>query len=161
VNIMPVWLRATLFVLLIPGTVAGWLPWVIADEPPIARHAWLVAIGVVFIGAGWSVLLWCARDFAVRGRGTLAPVDPPRALVTHGLYEYVRNPMYVGVLTAVLGNAALFGSRFILVYAIVIALAFHTTIMVYEEPKLARSFGSSYNEYRARVPRWIPRRPGR
>jgi len=158
---MPVWLRAALFVLVIPGTVAGWLLWMIAGEPPVTRHAWLAAIGVVLVGAGWSALLWCARDFAVRGRGTLAPVDPPRALVTRGLYEYVRNPMYVGVLVALLGHAALFGSRSILIYAIVMALAFHTTITLYEEPKLAQSFGSSYEEYRARVPRWIPRRPRR
>jgi protein-S-isoprenylcysteine O-methyltransferase Ste14 len=158
---MPVWIRATLFVLLMPGTVAGWLPWIIADEPSVTRHRWLAAIGAATIAAGWSVLLWCARDFAVRGRGTLAPIDPPRALVTRGLYEYVRNPMYVGVVTAVLGQAAWFASRSMLAYAIVVALLFHTTIVIYEEPKLARSFGSSYDDYRARVPRWIPRRPGR
>jgi len=81
--------------------------------------------------------------------------------VTRGLYEYVRNPMYVGVVTAVLGQVAWFASRSMLAYAIVVALLFHTTIVIYEEPKLARSFGSSYDDYRARVPRWIPRRPGR
>lgn len=156
---MPVWIRATLFVVLIPGTVAGWLPWIIADEPRVSRHGWLATIAMVCIGTGWAVLLWCARDFAVRGRGTLAPVDPPRELVTRGLYEYVRNPMYVGVVIAALGQAALFESRSILLYAIVVALLFHATIVIYEEPKLARSFGSSYSEYRARVPRWIPRRP--
>ena len=156
---MPVWIRATLFVLLMPGTVAGWLPWMIADEPSVTRHGWLAAAGVMFISTGWGALLWCARDFAARGRGTLAPVDPPRTLVTRGLYEYVRNPMYVGVVTAVLGQAALFESRFILLYAIVVALLFHTTIVIYEEPKLAGSFGSSYDHCRARVPRWIPRRP--
>jgi len=156
---MPVWVRATLFVLLMPGTVAGWLPWMIAGESAIAGHVVLAIFGVALIAAGWSVLLWCARDFAVRGRGTLAPIDPPRTLVTRGLYEYVRNPMYLGVLTALLGHAALFESRSILVYAIAVALVFHAMIIIYEEPKLARLFGSSYDAYRARVPRWIPRRP--
>jgi len=158
---MPVWIRASFFVLLMPGTVGGWLPWLIADEPPVTRHALLLAIGVLFIGVGWGVLLWCARDFAVRGRGTLAPVDPPRTLVTRGLYEYVRNPMYVGVVTALFGQSALFESRAILAYAIAIAILFHTWIVIYEEPRLAQSFGSSYDEYRARVPRWIPSRPRR
>ena len=69
--------------------------------------------------------------------------------------------MYVGVVTAALGQAAWFESRSILAYAIVVALQFHTTIVVYDEPKLARSFGSAYDDYRARVPRWIPRHPFR
>lgn len=69
--------------------------------------------------------------------------------------------MYVGVITAVLGQGAWFESRSILAYAIVVALLFQTTIVVYEEPKLARPFGSSYGDYRARVPRWIPRHPFR
>jgi len=77
------------------------------------------------------------------------------------LYEYVRNPMYVGVVTALFGQSALFESRAILAYAIAIAILFHTWIVIYEEPRLAQSFGSSYDEYRARVPRWIPSRPRR
>lgn len=157
---MPVWIRAILFLLLMPGTVAGWLPWAIANEPPITHRSPLAVAGVALIAAGWS-LLWCARDFAVRGRGTLAPIDPPRTLVTRGLYEYVRNPMYVGVLTAVFGQLLLFASTPILAYALGVALLFHGMIVIYEEPTLTRSFGSSYNDYRARVPRWIPRLPGR
>jgi protein-S-isoprenylcysteine O-methyltransferase Ste14 len=154
---MPVWVRGIAFVLLAPGTVAGWLPWVLANHPSIARAPVLVTVGAVLIAVGWSILLWCARDFAVRGRGTLAPMDPPRALVTRGFYEYVRNPMYVGVITAVLGQAACFASVTILEYAVVVFAVFHTMVVVYEEPKLIDLFGNAYADYQARVPRWIPR----
>jgi protein-S-isoprenylcysteine O-methyltransferase Ste14 len=118
----------------------------------------LVPLGVL-ASDGRSILLRCIWDFAVSGRGTLAPIDPPKQLVVHGLYRYVRNPMYVGVLLVLLGEAWLFDSRALLVYAgefWVVASAF---VFFYEEPTLRRKFGGSYARYYRSVNRWVPRKP--
>jgi len=96
-------------------------------------------------------------DFAANGRGTLAPVDPPRTLVVRGLYRYVRNPMYVGVMTILLGESLFFASTTLLRYAIGCFVAFHLFIMLYEEPTLRSKFGESYITYCSAVNRWLPR----
>jgi protein-S-isoprenylcysteine O-methyltransferase Ste14 len=154
---MPVWLRALLFVLVVPGTVAGWLPWQIAGAPlnvwGASYGAW--RLGAVAVLAGWIVLLWCAREFALRGRGTPGPWDAPRQLVITGLYRFTRNPMYVAVFTAILGQAVWFHSRRVAWYALVVAIAFNLMVMFYEEPTLEQTFGSQYTEYRRCVRRWF------
>ena len=158
---VPVWLRATIFILVAPGTFAGWLPWVIGGAPgdpfSVARGA--RRLGALMTLTGWAVLLWCAREFAVRGRGTPGPYDAPRQLVVSGLYRYVRNPMYVAVIGSVLGQAIWFRSMAISWYALVLALGFHVFVTAYEEPTLTRLFGDSYRAYCRRVPRWLPRPP--
>jgi len=152
------WMRALFFFLLLPGNVAYLIPIWIGSTTGSGPGA-LRGPGLALQIAGSAVLLWCVRDFAVRGRGTLAPVDPPRELVAGGLYRWVRNPMYVGVLTTIAGHALWFGSRALLVYAALVFTAFHLFVTLYEEPNLAERFGESYLRYRASVPRWIPRRP--
>jgi protein-S-isoprenylcysteine O-methyltransferase Ste14 len=156
---MSVWIRAALFIAIVPGAVAGWLPWYVAGAPAepwrAGQGAW--RIGGFLILAGWLVLLWCARDFALRGRGTPAPYDAPRELVIAGLYRYVRNPMYVGVLSAIVGQALWFRSTSIAWYAAAFALGFHIAVIGYEEPTLRRTFGDAYVDYCRRVPRWMPR----
>ena len=152
------WLRALFFVLLLPGVVGYAVPISIGlrtgrDLVPV--HA----LGLPLQLAGTAVLLWCVRDFAVHGRGTLAPVDPPRQLVAEGLYRWVRNPMYVGVVTVLLGHALWFGSRSLVLYAFCVFVAFHLFVTLYEEPTLGARFGDSYRRYRAAVPRWIPQAP--
>jgi protein-S-isoprenylcysteine O-methyltransferase Ste14 len=152
------WLRALFFVLLLPGTIAYVVPiWLGArtgSEPGALR-----ALGVVLQIVGTCILLWCVRDFAVRGRGTLAPVDPPKELVAVGLYRWVRNPMYVGVVTTLIGHALFFGSGALWLYAAAVFTGFHLFVTLYEEPGLSARFGESYARYRASVPRWVPRRP--
>jgi protein-S-isoprenylcysteine O-methyltransferase Ste14 len=140
---------------------AGYLPWryfglsqvVIDLRSP--RH-WLglaaIGIGVVLLGA-------CIWEFAHRGRGTLSPVDPPSELVVEGLYRYVRNPMYLSVTVIVLGEALLSGSRALLAYWAVWFVAANLFVIGYEEPTLRRRFGPAYERYRAKVGRWLPRRP--
>lgn len=152
------WLRALFFVLLLPGVIGYAVPISIGLRTGHDLGA-LGALGAPLQLAGTAVLLWCVRDFAVRGRGTLAPVDPPRELVSEGLYRWVRNPMYVGVVTVLLGHALWFGSRALLVYAACVFTGFHLFVMLYEEPTLEARFGDSYRRYRASVPRWIPRPP--
>jgi protein-S-isoprenylcysteine O-methyltransferase Ste14 len=149
--------RAALFIVLVPGSIAGWLPWYISGWAHPRLDTPLGFVGGIFAVAGWLVLLWCAREFAVRGRGTPNPADPPRELVVDGLYRFVRNPMYVAIVTSLLGQAASYHSTGVVWYTAIVALAFHLRVVVYEEPKLTELFGGAYADYRKRVPRWIPR----
>ena len=156
-----------LFLLLAPGTVAGLLPWWISGwkfEPPLLGIAWTRWLGVALIAAGAPALLDSFARFALQGRGTPAPVLPTSRLVVTGLYRHVRNPMYVGVVTVVLGQGLLIGSAPVLGYGVVLWLIFHLFVLGYEEPTLRRSFGTEYDRFCRSVPRWIPRirpwRPG-
>ena len=109
------------------------------------------------IAAGIAVALDSFARFALQGVGTPAPVLPTRHLVVSGLYQYVRNPMYVGVLWVLLGQGLLLGDGRLLAYALLLWLGFHVFIVGYEEPTLRRSFGTEYEAFRRNVPRWIPR----
>jgi protein-S-isoprenylcysteine O-methyltransferase Ste14 len=155
----PLALRAVLATV-IPLTVAGLVPWLLLGETiPRAMPAWRFVflapmLGGVFL-LGWSVAL-----FAVSGRGTLAPIDPPTVFVAHGPYRVTRNPMYVGVSCWLLGLAALTAARPLISYALLVPLAFHAFVRLVEEPSLQRRFGASYEEYTQCVPRWLGRRRG-
>jgi protein-S-isoprenylcysteine O-methyltransferase Ste14 len=152
-------LRALLAVAVLPAVVAGVLPWIIA-----ARDPWRVEgsdLGAIVLIAGLAVLLLCVRDFLVVGRGTLAPWDAPRRLVVVGLYRFVRNPMYVGVLLIVCGAAIIAGSPAVAAYGAIVAVVFHLRVVLYEEPVLARLFPDDWPAYAAKVSRWLPRLPTR
>jgi protein-S-isoprenylcysteine O-methyltransferase Ste14 len=147
------------FTIFVPGTVAGYLPWRLAHGPfaPAAHHARLWQyIGLVPLFFGVALYLWCAWDFAVTGLGTPAPIDAPRVLVVKGPYRFVRNPMYVAVLNAIGGQALLFASASVLRYLLFVWIGFYLFVVLYEEPTLRRQFGPQYDEYRRRVPRWMP-----
>ena len=150
-------LRSLLFLILIPGTVAGYVPLRIlrASRPwffPGPSAASLLSGCLILLGV--AVLLLCVWDFLSAGRGTLAPFDPPRLLVVRGLYRFTRNPMYNGVLAVLLGEAGLFRSIALLQYAVIVFIVFHLVVVVYEEPSLDSRFGESYRAYRRAVPRW-------
>ena len=151
-------LRALLAFLALPTIVAGLVPWLILRND-YSRTAG-TPLGWVVLLFGASVLLWCVRDFYVIGKGTLAPWDPPKKLVMVGLYRFVRNPMYVGVVGFVLGLSLIAGSWRMALYAAVLAVGFHLRVIFYEEPALARLFGIEWHVYRANVHRWWPKRPG-
>ena len=144
-------LRALLSFLLLPGVVAFaiLLVW-LGGQTRVFRldGLWLLVPGLV-------LLLECVREFLVQGRGTLAPWDPPRRLVTGGLYRWSRNPLYVGVLLVIAGWAVGFRSGVIAGYAVLTALLFHVRVVLYEEPTLVRLFPSEWPAYRARVKRWL------
>ncbi len=139
--------------LALPGIVAFAVPllWL---RPEAATDSFSPLGGAV-LAAGCGALAWCAWEFYARGRGTLAPWDPPRGLVRSGLYRYSRNPMYVGVLLIVAGWAIGFRSWSLAAYAAVVGLAFHLRVLLHEEPWLARTFGADWDAYRAQVPRWL------
>jgi protein-S-isoprenylcysteine O-methyltransferase Ste14 len=154
-------LKVITFSVLVPGTVLGWVPWLMIRANPRASVDWstLAAwIGLTVLVFGVLTYFHCAWEFGARGRGTPAPFDPPRRLVVSGPYRFSRNPMYVGVVAALLGEATFLRSMNVAVYAMCVALVFHAWTVGYEEPKLRKLFGSSFSAYCASVPRWIPLR---
>ena len=143
-----------LFTVIVPGTVAVYVPLLLTSNEPIGSGISTIASSVILV-LGAVIYGWCVWDFATFGRGTPAPIDAPRKLVARGLYRYSRNPMYVGVLTVLLGWVVLFQGVGLVVYALVVALCFHLFVVYYEEPHLQRLFGESYADYRGRVRRWF------
>lgn len=114
-------------------------------------------LGAVLAAIGGALALWCVLTFALVGRGTPAPFDPPRRLVVRGPYAFVRNPMYIGAGLALLGASLFYRSLTLLSYAGAFFLAAHLFVVLYEEPTLLRTFGTDYESYRHRVKRWWPR----
>ena len=154
------WVRSTFFALIGPGTVLIAVPvWLLSATQERLQLGFVRWVGLPLILLGGVGLLWCIWDFGHRGKGTLAPIDAPRFIVSGGLYRFVRNPMYVSVLTALIGEALLFQSGWLFAWTALVAMWFYTYVLVGEEPRLARQFGDSYEQYRRAVPRWLPRRP--
>jgi len=146
-----------LFTIFVPGTVAILIPRWLVGGFSRPQDGFLTWIGGIMFVIGAAVYFRCAWEFAARGLGTPAPIAPTKFLVTTALHRYVRNPMYLGVALAILGEAALFRSIHVAEYAGIMLLIAHTFVVLYEEPTLQRQFGESYEEYRRNVPRWIPR----
>lgn len=148
-------LRALLAFLALPGFVGFVAPLLLVQLDVWKRG--MFGPGVIVLLAGAAMLVWCVRDFYVSGKGTLAPWDPPKTLVIVGLYRYVRNPMYVGVLTLVAGWALFFSSPVLGAYGGLLAVVFHLRVITYEEPWLESQFGDAWRSYKAAVGRWWPR----
>lgn len=155
-----IWLRSAFFALLGPGTALVWGPLAILSSTQ-ARFALGTArwVGLLPLTIGTLALLSCTWEFARQGGGTLAPVDEPRFVVRSGLYRWVRNPMYVAVTSAFVGEIIVFQSPWLILWAAIFTTAFSVFVVVWEEPHLSSRFAESYEEYRRSVPRWLPRRP--
>jgi protein-S-isoprenylcysteine O-methyltransferase Ste14 len=150
-------LGSLLFLIIAPGSVAGYIPLALLRQGPRVETGIAAYLAFPLWIVGGVILLWSFWNFLHEGHGTPAPVDPPKELVAVGFYRYVRNPMYVGILAMIIGHFLWFGYWYLLVYAGVVFLAFHTFVTFYEEPTLKRTFGAAYEDYRRNVPRWIPR----
>jgi protein-S-isoprenylcysteine O-methyltransferase Ste14 len=150
-------LRSFLFLVIAPGTVAGMIPLALLRTGPRIETGVFAYLALPLWLVGGIVLLWSFWNFLAQGRGTPAPIDPPKELVATGFYRYVRNPMYVGVLALLLGHFLWFGYWNLLIYAILVFSAFNTFVTYYEEPTLKRKFGTAYEDYLRKVSRWIPR----
>ena len=157
---MKLFLKTTLFTVVMPGTFAILLPILLAGDRTAASGATL-GLALFLFALGGGLYLRSAWDFAVFGRGTPVPIDAPKRLVTRGFYRYTRNPMYVASLSVVVGWATLFGAVILVSYAILLFVFFSLFIRFYEEPRLAREFGSDYAAYVSQVARWLPWRLGR
>ena len=147
------------FLAVAPGVMAGVIPywltgWDAAGNIPTVQ----VALGAALVMAGVAVLLDAFGRFVVEGLGTPAPIAPTEHLVVGGLYRYVRNPMYVAVATAIVGQAVLLGRPGLVVYAVAFGVAVWSFVRLYEEPTLAARYGAEYEAYRRMVPGWWPRR---
>ncbi len=154
---MPLLIRTLAFTLLYPGAVCALLPWGVlwlSSGDVRATFDTVGVLGILLMLLGAVVYVWCAWDFGAQGRGTPAPYDPPRELVVGGLYRYSRNPMYVGIMVILLGEAALWHSMTLLIYAAIVAVGFHLRVVLYEEPALRRLFGESFERYCRTVRRW-------
>lgn len=154
------WLKTFVFTLIAPGAVWGLIPWLILRGISVSLPdrwglgQWLgVAAGLL----GFSIYAWTASDFIRIGKGTPAPIFPTRQLVVKGLYRFVRNPMYLGVLTGLAGEVIFFQTIWLLLYMGAVWTVIHLFVIFYEEPTLQKSFGAPYTHYRRHVRRWIPR----
>ena len=147
---------ATLFVafvlVFLPARVAWWAG--VTRPPGIGAPQIIGGLAVV---AGGALALWCVLAFALVGRGTPAPFDPPRRLVVKGPYRFVRNPMYVGAGLGLAGAALFFESAALAGFTGLFFLITHLFVRAYEEPALRRTFGEAYDAYCRRVRRWRPR----
>ena len=148
---------SSLFFALAPCVVAGVIPYLLTgwDAEPVA--AWVRVLGVVVTAAAAAVLLHAFARFVLEGIGTPAPVAPTQHLVVGGLYRWIRNPMYVAVVAASAGQAAILGRPGLLVYAGGLLALFVAFVKGYEEPTLHEQFGAEYDAYRREVPGWWPR----
>jgi protein-S-isoprenylcysteine O-methyltransferase Ste14 len=148
--------KTALFTVVVPGTVASYVPWRLREGTAVGGIERWAAITVIAIGI--AIYLHTAFwGFAQIGGGTPAPIAPTKVLVVKGLHRYVRNPMYIGVALTIAGQAWLFHSPHIAIYAACMLLTAHLFVVNYEEPTLRRQFGEEYVRYRKSVPRWIPK----
>jgi protein-S-isoprenylcysteine O-methyltransferase Ste14 len=151
---------SALFFLVAPGVVVGLIPWLLTrwqTHEPLPYWAPVRVLGGLLLVAGLIALVGAFVRFVVEGFGTPAPVAAPERLVVGGVYRYVRNPMYVAVLAAIVGQALLLGRLGLLLYAGAAWLIVAAFVRWYEEPTLARRFGADYETYRCAVPAWWPR----
>lgn len=155
-------LEAIAFTIIVPGTVAFWLPFAVLDAARLVMPSkWSVVqfAALVPLAIGAAIFARCVWDFLTRGRGIPLPIDHPKQLVVSGLYRYVRNPMYLGVLLFLLGEALFLQYPAFVLYTAVWFAFVNLFVLLYEEPNLRRKFGHSYAGYTAAVGRWVPGRP--
>lgn len=157
---MFVFVRAVTYATLFIGLVLVLLPtrllsWSGVTSPAVMGPAQVT--GILVAGVGAVLALSCVFTFALLGKGTPAPFDPPRRLVIRGPYKFVRNPMYLGAGMALTGAALFYESAALAGYAGAFILMTHAFVLWYEEPTLQAIFGAEYEGYRRRVRRWWPR----
>src|SRR5688572_18145359 len=156
---LSLFLRNLFFTLLQPGLVAGLFPYLILGNHRFhTRFSSITAtqvIGILIFIIGFCVMIHCIALFAIKGRGTLSPVDPTKKLVIAGLYNYSRNPMYIGVMFMLLAESIFFENLYLLIYSAIAFLAFNLFIHFVEEPRLKRDFGEEYVTYCRQVRKWL------
>lgn len=158
---LSLFIRNLIFTILQPGIVAGLIPYYIIGENGFSKFSNLFSkigwhtSGIIIFLIGFIIMMHCIINFAVKGRGTLSPADPTKRLVISGLYKYSRNPMYVGVILILIGEAIYFQSSALWIYTACVFLLFNVFIMIIEEPRLKRDFEIEYKSYCDKVRRWI------
>ncbi len=153
------WIKTIFLTILVPGVACFLVPYFIIKPSGIEMIPSLPLriLGILLMILGACGLSWVSQAFVRFGKGTPAPFDPPREFVARGLYRFVRNPMYIGAVTVILGEALLFASWNLLIYGAAVLAMLHFFVVLYEEPSLYKRFGEPYRQYLHNVPRWIPR----
>lgn len=154
--------RTLIFATIFMGFTLVYLPARVLSGSGIVRPAaigGMQILGLIVATLGTALVLWCVLNFALIGKGTPAPFDPPRRLVMQGPYRFVRNPMYIGAGTLLGGATIFYQSRPLLMYECGFLLICHLFVVIYEEPVLTRKFGEDYESYRRHVHRWLPWKP--
>jgi protein-S-isoprenylcysteine O-methyltransferase Ste14 len=150
-------LKTLVFTLVVPGTVVVYAPLLLTRGLP-PTTGWTCLLSPPLFAFALMIYLWSVWNFGTRGKATPLPTDAPKRLVVEGPYLHTRNPMYLAVMFALLGWLLVYQSLGLLLYTIGVGSAFASFVIWYEEPHLRRQFGEQYYQYRARVPRWLPRR---
>lgn len=122
---------------------------------PIFSNYLFKILGTIFILIGVGLFIYCSRLFLIFGRGTPAPIEPPKKLVVNGLYKYTRNPIYLGYFMILLGEFLFFGQFLLLIYFSFAIIGINIYVIFHEEPILKKRFGKSYQEYLKKIPRWV------
>jgi len=158
-------LRAIVFTLLIPCTVAVYVPVFVLATQWQFHFTGSNFTGIFIMSVGALGYFWTVISFLIQGKGTPAIWftkqlsfligEEPSKEVTTGLYRYSRNPMYISVFIFILGLGIFRENFFILAYAIVVFILFHLAVIFIEEPHLRKKFGASYKEYSGKTRRWI------
>jgi protein-S-isoprenylcysteine O-methyltransferase Ste14 len=163
---MMLWIRGILFTVLVPGTVAGYIPWIVmrSGQADLSIGRWHYA-GLLFLLIGISIYVITIVSFILRGKGTpaiwfTAAIGwligrEPLKLVSSGIYKYSRNPMYVGVMTIVFGEGIYFQYSAVLRYLVGMFLVFHLIVVLVEEPHLEGKFGEEYKAFKRGTRRWL------
>ena len=156
---LSLFLRNLLFTILQPGVVGVLIPYLILRNrvDRFFPEVWSASsvVGLILIIVGTAVVLVCITRFATEGKGTLSPLDPTKHLVIRGLYRYSRNPMYLGMMLLLTGEALFWWSSSMAVYAVIVFVGFNLFILLHEEPRLRRDFGPEYDSYVSSVRRWL------
>lgn len=145
-----------IFSFILPVTVLILVPRWIEREWTIA-NGFQTGVGGLVMLIGLSIVIICISAFIRIGKGTLAPWSPPKYFVVTGLYLYVRNPMILGVLIVLIGEAITFSSISILQWAGAFFIINTVYFFILEEPQLEKRFGDDYRVYKKSVSRWVPR----
>jgi len=157
--ILSLLIRNLIFTILYPGFVVGVFPYLIAktdfQNAFSSSFKFYFILGFIAFLFGLIILLHCILNFAIVGKGTLSPLDPTKQLVIKGLYKYSRNPMYVGVMLMLIGECLVTMSVPLLVYSGFVFIFFNLFVILMEEPRLSKTFGKAYNDYKQSVRRWF------
>ena len=149
--------KSLLYLIFEAGLFALYIPLALLRTGPRLETGMISFLAIPLWLIGGFIVLWSFWTFTFVGRGTPLLLDPPKDLVASGPYRYVRNPIYVGVLSIFLGHFLWFGYWALLLYVVLSFIGVHSFIAWYEEPTLKKKFGAAYEDYRKRVPRWIPK----
>lgn len=149
--------KSLLYLILEAGLFALYIPLAFLRTGSRLETGFISFLAIPLWLIGVLIVLRCFWDFTFQGRGTPMPIDPPKELVVTGFYRYVRNPIYVGVLSIFLGHFLWFGYLALLTYTVFAWIGVHAFVVLYEEPALKKKFGTAYEEYLKQVPRWIPK----